>query len=175
MHPTGEPSDPRPLAGPGGAAHSPPDAGSDGSDAMPAAGTPAAATPRPTAEARRRDAIVAWLARQQRPVHERDLGIGRAIGGIRREVSSKRRRLGTLIDPWERLVPDEIKQRARVDGLRGDTLMVTVDSPATSWQLDRLLRGGLTQSFARASSDRIRRIRIRVGSLDGASEPTSRR
>ncbi len=109
---------------------------------------------------------MAWLARQQRPIRERDLGIGRAIGGIRREVSSKRRRLGILIEPWEHLVPEDIKRRSRVDGLRGDTLMVTVDSPATSWQLDRLLRGGLTQSFARASADRIRRVRVRVGSID---------
>ena len=112
---------------------------------------------------------MAWLARQQRPVHERDLGIGRAIGGIRREVASKRRRLGTLIDPWEQLVPEAIKQRSRVDGLRGDTLMVTVDGPATSWQLDRLLRSGLTQAFACASADRIRRIRVRVGPI--AADP----
>lgn len=122
----------------------------------------------------RTEAIATWLARQQRPRHERDLGIGRILGGIRRDVASRRRRLGDLVEPWERLVPEAIKTRSRVDGLRGDTLLVTVDGAATSWQLDRLLRGGLTHSLARASGDRVRRVRVRVGSLDG-KEGTPRR
>lgn len=120
---------------------------------------------------RRAEAVVAYLAGQQRPFHERDLGIGRALGGIRRDVASRRRRLGELVDPWENLVPEAIKVRARVDGLRGDTLMVTVDSAATSWQLDRLLRSGLTQSLARASRDRVRRVRVRVGEIAEPQDP----
>jgi hypothetical protein len=159
------------IPGPPGSPHASGVPGAPGAPGAP--GTPAGQSPPPVADAdrrprpadRRAEAVVAYLARQQRPFHERDLSIGRALGGIRRDVASRRRRLGELVDPWENLVPEAIKIRARVDGLRGDTLMVTVDSAATSWQLDRLLRSGLTQSLARASRDRVRRVRVRVGEI----------
>ena len=143
----------------------------DRSSASPGDVEPAGPPTGPTPLDGRTRAIAAWLARQQRTRHERDLGIGKVLGGIRRDVASRRRRLGSLVEPWERLVPEAIKVRSRVDGLRGDTLLVTVDGAATSWQLDRLLRAGLTRSLARASGDRVRQGRVRGGALGEERTP----
>ncbi|MFK7961201.1 MAG: DciA family protein [Phycisphaerales bacterium] len=117
--------------------------------------------------AARRDAgTLAWLARQQRTLREPRLGLDWELNKVRRDVASTRRRVGQLLGPWEQLVPDEIKGRSRVDGLRGDTLMITVDAPSTRFQLDRLIRSGLSRSMDRATKGKVRRIRVRIGPLD---------
>lgn len=117
-------------------------------------------------DARRNAGTLAWLARQQRPLREPRLGMDWELNKVRREIASTRRRVGQLLGPWEQLVPEDIKDRSRVEGLRGDTLMVTVDAPSTRFQLDRLIRTGLARSMHRATQGRVQRIRVRIGPLD---------
>lgn len=81
------------------------------------------------------------------------------------------KRLGSIIDLWELLVPAELATRTRIQHMRGGMLHVHVDSSATAYELDRLLREGLEQEIRSRYRGTLARVRVRVApddSFDGS-------
>jgi hypothetical protein len=94
---------------------------------------------------RRLNEIERLRALQQRP--QRDLSIEGIIRATAETARKTQKRLGSIIDLWEELVPQELAARTRIDHIRGGTLHVSVDSSSTAYELDRLLRESLERDL----------------------------
>lgn len=103
------------------------------------------------------------LLRGYRTRRERDVSISMMVGDIAIHAERTRRRMGELIELWERLVPAELASRTSLSGLRGGVLHVIVESSSANYELDRLLREGLTQELRRNFRGTLMRIKTRIG------------
>ncbi len=88
------------------------------------------------------------------------------IASIRRGIERRAERFGNAGEVWSRLVPEPMRSDTRLAGLSGGTLTVVTGSSATSYSLDRLLRGGLAQQIIAATNGKILQVKLRVGALD---------
>ena len=78
------------------------------------------------------------------------------------------KQLGALTRAWVELVPEDLRDRTSLAGLRRGVLTVEADDSGTLYELDRLLRGGLDHRLIGAvrSGPAFRRIKLRLA--DGA-------
>ncbi|MHC4909944.1 MAG: DciA family protein [Planctomycetota bacterium] len=115
----------------------------------------------------RKDSIKALeetCARRAR--RDRDIGIAEIIKRTAQQAQRTRKQFGELWTVWEHLVPPHLAQCARLHRLHGTTLEVLVESAAVMYELDRLLRSGLTDEIRRAyRKGALNRVRLRLGSL----------
>ena len=81
--------------------------------------------------------------------------------GLERQAS----RLGNAVEIWQRVIPKEICEDTRISGLAAGVLAVITGSAATSYALDRALRGGAEGQLRAASEGRIIRVRMRIGKV----------
>ena len=100
-----------------------------------------------------------WRARPDRAV-----AIGSLIEAKRVEVERVRKRLGSFVELWETVLPDELAAHTRVTAIRGGVVHVTVDTSATAYELDRRLREGLEQQMRRAYGKTFVRVKVKVES-----------
>lgn len=100
--------------------------------------------------------------RRYRQRRGRDLELASTIERLQAQLESAHRKLGNVIDAWNRLVPDPIAAHSRITALRGGILQVSVDSAAISYELDRLLREGLLDGLRREYRGTLRRVRVQV-------------
>src|SRR5688572_31570296 len=105
--------------------------------------------------------------RQFRRRRDRDTSIATVVGDIAVHTTRTQRRLGELIELWERLVPGAIAAQTSLVGLRGGVLHVIAETSAAHFELDRLLREGLTQELRRNFRGTLVRIRTRLGRFGG--------
>lgn len=91
------------------------------------------------------------------------LSISRDVAAIARHASRTQRRLATIIELWEAVIPSELAARTSVTGLRGGVLFVRVDSAAVAYELDRCLRDGLEQTLRSKFPSTLVRIRVTTG------------
>lgn len=101
--------------------------------------------------------LQAWRGR--RPF---DPSIAGFVSAVADGAQRTQRRLGELAELWQELLPPEIANQTALAGLRGGVLQVTADSSAVSFELDRLLRGGVEADLRRRYRGTLVRIRIRV-------------
>jgi CheY-like chemotaxis protein len=107
---------------------------------------------------------------RQRP--QRDLSIHALIESAAENARKTQKRLGAIIDLWEELMPTDMAARTRIQSLRGGTLHVAVDSSATSYELDRLLREGLEAELRSRYRGTLIRVRLRVSPNDAMGIPS---
>ena len=93
----------------------------------------------------------------------RDLSVAAVIADTASSAARTHKKLGELIELWERLVPEDIASHTSLASLRGGVLHVIVDSSSTSFELDRLLRCGLTNQLRREYRGTLVRIKTRLG------------
>lgn len=101
---------------------------------------------------------------RQRP--QRDLSIASIIRRTADAAQKSQKRLGSIIELWEALVPRELAARTRLEHIRGGLLHVSVDSSATAYELDRLLREGLERELRSQYRGTLMRVRVRVSAAD---------
>ena len=91
-------------------------------------------------------------------------GIGDAFRQLAEDADRKYRQLGALSAAWQELVPEELRARTGLCGLRRGVLTVEADDSGTLYELDRLLRGGLDHRLIGAvrSGPAFRRIKLRL-------------
>ncbi len=92
----------------------------------------------------------------------RDLSITTLVGDIAERTRKTHKKFGSLIELWEANVPPVLCARTSITGLRGGTMHVAVDSAATSYELDRLLREGLEQTLRSQYRGTLMRVRLKV-------------
>jgi predicted nucleic acid-binding Zn ribbon protein len=106
------------------------------------------------------------LLRKHRSMRERDPSIGTLVTGTAQHTQRTQRKLGQLIALWEQLVPAELAAHTSLSGLRNGVLHVIVDSSSAAYELDRLLRGGLTQQVQARFRGSLARVKTRIGRFD---------
>ncbi|MBM4111932.1 MAG: DUF721 domain-containing protein [Phycisphaerae bacterium] len=118
----------------------------------------------PESPVRNADTIVKLeRLRNFRGRRERDTAIAPIVNAFERELSRQERSIGSAGRAWESLVPAELAARSRVVSNSRGTLLVSVDDPATSFELDRALRGGVEAALRAALRAGSLRVRLRVG------------
>lgn len=95
-----------------------------------------------------------------------DLSIAQLVAGAAASATRTQRRMGELIELWRLLMPEELVDRTVLAGLRNGVLQVKVDSAATAFEVDRLMRGGLESQLRAGYRGSLVRVKTRVEPLD---------
>ena len=107
------------------------------------------------------------MLRKHRGTRERDPSIARTIAGTAQHAQRTQRKLGQLIALWEELMPADLASHTSLAGLRNGVLHVIVDSSSAAYELDRLLRGGLTVQLQQRFRGSLVSVKTRIGKLEG--------
>ncbi len=89
------------------------------------------------------------------------------ISRFKGEIERRSARFGNAAEVWARLIPEQVRSDTRLAGLSGGVLTVVTGSAATSYTLDRLLRGGIDHQILIATNGKIIRVKLRVGKVEG--------
>ena len=95
-----------------------------------------------------------------------ELSIEPMIARLQDQAGESQRRLGDLITLWSALLPPELVERTVITSVRSGVMRVTVDSAATAFEIDRLLRSGLEGDLRRGFRGTLTRVKTTVGLLD---------
>lgn len=107
---------------------------------------------------------------------EPDLSLSFLKDQFKREVARPHQQLAELTDLWESLVPASIVARTRLESLSRGVLKVGVESSATLYELDQLLRSGLQrQLVAGCRRCTLQRVQLRIDSSLWAQGDSTRR
>ncbi len=101
--------------------------------------------------------LIEWRGPKPRPSIYQN-----AIARIQRDAKRTHRHMGDFIEHWQTMLPGELVARPSIEGVRGGTIHVRADSAAVSFELDRLLRGGLLTSLRSACSITVADVKVRV-------------
>jgi len=92
-----------------------------------------------------------------------DLSLGFLTKQFERQVARPHKQLEKVIELWEQLVPAELAEHTRLEGLQRGVLKVSVDSSSRLYALDGLLRGGLQKQLTVSyTGGTLRRVQLRV-------------
>jgi hypothetical protein len=93
--------------------------------------------------------------------------LARPLAILMKHTLGKRvRQLGRLAEIWEEVIPPGIMEHTALDGLRGGTLTVLVDSSAHRFQLRQLLDGGLLAEIRKRFSGALNKVRLEPGQFE---------
>jgi hypothetical protein len=102
--------------------------------------------------------------RQWRNRPEPDVSLGFLSKLFKQEIEKPFKQLAEVSQVWAELVPEAMARRSRLESLERGVLRVTVDSSATLYGLDRLLRSGLQRRLITAcKGPAVRRVKLQVG------------
>ncbi len=110
------------------------------------------------------DRLRTWRVRRPRTTSLADL-----VPGMQQTLQRQQRRTGNFAQAWHACVPPALRDRCRVDEVRGGVARVTAANAAITFQLDRLLRSGLLAELRRACVSSITRVDVRTGTLPSTS------
>jgi hypothetical protein len=110
--------------------------------------------------------------RRLRGNRSRDISIASTIAATASAAASTHKKLGELIEIWERHVPANIANRTTLLGIRAGVLNVSVDSSSTAFELDRLLRSGLLNELRREYRGTLSRVKWKIASEIAAAPET---
>ena len=98
-----------------------------------------------------------WRAKKQR-----DTSITSVILAMQKGLRKGNRQSTSLLEAWDELVPSHIATQATPVSIKKGVLEVVTDGSATSYQLNRLIRGGLLRELQRKTKCTLRKIRVRT-------------
>ena len=92
-----------------------------------------------------------------------DLSLAFLKNQFQRDVAKPHKQLGQLVSLWQQLLPPDLLEHTRLEGLSRGTLRVAVDSSPHLYQLDRLLSAGLERQLVQQhAGPAFRRVKLRV-------------
>ncbi|MFO0873994.1 MAG: DciA family protein [Phycisphaerales bacterium] len=112
----------------------------------------------------RLDELRRIVAQRRRP--EFNPSIAGMVAAIARTAKRDTQRLGAVAEAWLAIVPSTIVDRCRLESLERGVLSVVADDAATRFEIDRLLRSGLTARLQATTQGALSRVRVRVGAGD---------
>ncbi|MBT5583324.1 MAG: DUF721 domain-containing protein [Phycisphaerae bacterium] len=104
------------------------------------------------------DRLRGWRVRPARTT-----SMAKLLPNLKRQFTRTHKQVGAFADAWDRCAPPALRDRCKVNTMRGGTARVTASSSAIVFQLDRALRGGLLQELRAACTATIARVDIKVG------------
>lgn len=106
--------------------------------------------------------------RRHRTRPDPDLSLGFMKKQFEREIARPARQLAAMVELWNELVPETLREATRLESLSRGVLHVTVSSSVTLYELDALLRSGLERELVRRHrGPAFRRVKLRVGPIEG--------
>ena len=105
--------------------------------------------------------LQAWRGRKTA-----DLSIASIMESEVEKAAKTHKRLGELIDLWREVLPEALTAHTVLTGFRNGVLQVKVDSSATLFEIDRLLRGGMETELRSRFRGSLSRVKTRIGPLD---------
>ena len=101
---------------------------------------------------------------QQRQSYDRSSRLDESLSLLMKHTLGKRvRQLSQLASIWDEVIPDEIASHTALESYSQGVLTVMVDSAPHRFQLQTLLRGGLTRAIRERSTGLLRKIRLVPG------------
>lgn len=101
--------------------------------------------------------------RERRVFAPRDESLAFLAGAFKQDIAKPFRQLEGVLEAWVTLVPDDLRERSRLESLQRGVLTVVVDSSATHFRFDEHVRRGLAVQLAQQSNGVVlRRIRLRT-------------
>jgi hypothetical protein len=100
------------------------------------------------------------------------MSLGTELKRVAPALRRRADRLGGVAAAWLDVVPPSLADLATIEGVRGGTLSLSVDSASAKFRLDRALREGLDAAMRRRLPS-IRSIRVRIAGTD-ADDSTRR-
>jgi hypothetical protein len=124
--------------------------------------TPPASTPPPAAPV---DPALLRTQRicERRAFRERDLGIGRDVAELARQVRRDGERRGTFAEAWLAHMPAELVEDTWIESATPVQMVVGVPGAATAFAVDRALRTGALARLRQALHAPGLRVRTRIG------------
>ena len=80
------------------------------------------------------------------------------------EMRRLKKQLSAAAAAWEQVIPPELAERTRLEGVSRGVLRVAVSDSATAYELDRLLRSGAEAALLAQVSVALRSVRVVVTS-----------
>jgi hypothetical protein len=112
------------------------------------------------------DRLSAW-----RNKREPDVSMDFLKTYLKQEVERPYKQLHQVSQVWEVMLPQGLARKTRLESLSRGVLRVAVDSSATLYELDRLLRSGLERQIIQAhKGPAFRKIQLRVGNVGFVQE-----
>jgi hypothetical protein len=89
--------------------------------------------------------------------------LSQLLPNLQRQLTRTQKQVGAFADAWDACVPAALRDRCRVESMRGGNARVTASSSAIVFQLDRALRSGLLRELRAACAATITRVDVKVG------------
>lgn len=96
---------------------------------------------------------------------QRTKSMSQLLPNLKRQYTRTHKQVGAFADAWDACVPPALRDRCRVETMRGGTARVTASSSAIVFQIDRALRGGLLRELRAACTAPIAKVDIKVGAV----------
>lgn len=101
---------------------------------------------------------------QQRQLKGRFIPIAQPLSILMKHTLGKRvRQVGKLVDIWDAVIPDEIREHTALEGFNRGVLTVMVDSAPHRFQLQILLASGVEREIRHRFSGALKKIRLVPG------------
>ncbi len=100
--------------------------------------------------------------RENRRRKGRETGIGATFEAQGRDLKRLQRRMGPMAEAWLSVCPPSLLERTAIDGISRGVLTIRVDSHATRYTLDRILRAGGERDFIKGAPMTVRRLKLVV-------------
>jgi hypothetical protein len=114
--------------------------------------------------------------RRHRTRPDPDLSLGFLKKQFEREIAKPARHLAAVVELWNELVPEALRDATRLESLARGVLHVTVNSSVELYELDGLLRSGLERELIRRHrGPAFRKIKLKVGPIDGPAADRGQR
>lgn len=114
--------------------------------------------------------------RRRRTRPDPDLSLGFVQQQFERDIAKPARQLTAVVELWNELVPEALREATRLESLSRGVLHVTVHSSVELYELDALLRSGLERELIRRyRGPAFRRVKLRVGPVQPPSSRAGRR
>ncbi|MDP7029564.1 MAG: DciA family protein [Phycisphaerales bacterium] len=101
-----------------------------------------------------------WRVRGHRAKPLADL-----VPGMQRSFKRAERQVGAFADAWHQCAPPPLRDRCRVESMRGGNARITASSAAVAFQVDRALRSGLLRALRSTCATAIAKVDVRVGAV----------
>ena len=89
--------------------------------------------------------------------------MGETVASLQRSAEKAHQQLGSFVEAWDELLPEELSSKTSVEARRGGVVHVRARSASVAWELDRRLREGLLGELRSRCSGAISRVQVRVG------------
>ncbi|HWB18759.1 MAG TPA: DciA family protein [Phycisphaerales bacterium] len=96
---------------------------------------------------------------------DRDIGIRSAITDFAESSERTHKKLGSLAELWQQVMPAEIVRGTAITGLRSGVLHVAAESSAISFEVDRRLREGAEAHMRAMYRGTLLKVRVKVGKI----------